>query len=186
MELVDVLGTDLFNQVTEKLKGHEKDFKLANLADGQYVSKAKYDADLQAKDTRITELANQVKEYDGVDIKKLQSDVAGWEKKYNEDIEAERIASKVQLAVAKSGARSDKALLGMLDYDKISIDDSGEVKGLDEQIEAIKKEDAFLFEADPEPKKDVDLGGDHGGGPGTDKKIETIADAVADYYDNQK
>lgn len=185
MELKDVLGADLYNQVEEKLKGHEKDFKLANLADGQYVSKAKYDADRQAKDTRITELADQVKQYDGVDIKQLQSDVANWEKKYNDDIEAERIASKVQLAVAKSGARSDKALLGMLDYDKISIDDDGEVKGLDEQIAAIKKEDAFLFTADPEPKKDVDLGGNHNGGH-SEKKIETIEDAVSAYYDTQK
>lgn len=96
--LQDVLGNDLYAQVEEKLKGHEKDFKLANLADGQYVSKAKYDADLQAKDTRITELADQVKKFDGVDVKKLQSDVTDWEKKYNEDIKAERISSAVQLA----------------------------------------------------------------------------------------
>lgn len=181
--LQDVLGNDLYAQVEEKLKGHEKDFKLANLADGQYVSKAKYDADLQAKDTRITELADQVKKFDGVDVKKLQSDVTDWEKKYNEDIKAERISSAVQLAVAKSGARSDKALIGMLDMSKVSINDKGEVTGLDDQIAAIKKDNAFLFEADPEPKKDVDLGGDHTG-HGKDK-VETLEDAVAAYYDEK-
>lgn len=186
MELIDVLGADLYNQVTEKLKGHENDFKLANLADGKYVSKAKYDADLQAKDTRITELADQVKEYDGVDIKKLQSDVAGWEKKYHDDIEAERVASAVQLAIAKSGARSDKAVFGMLDLDKVTIDDDGKIKGLDDQIETLKKDDAFLFKDDPK-KQDVNLGGKHqeGGKQDNDGPV-SMEDAVGAYYDNQK
>lgn len=186
MELIDVLGADLYNQVQDKLKGHENDIKLANLADGKYVSKAKYDADIQAKDTRITELADQVKEYDGVDIKKLQADVADWEKKYNADIEAERVASAVQLAIAKSGARSDKAVFGMLDLDKVTIDDDGNVKGLDDQIEALKKDDAFLFNDQPK-KKEVDLGGKHQeGGKHEDDGPVSLADAVGDYYDKQK
>ena len=181
--LEEVLGSDLYAQVETRRKAHANDFKLANLADGQYVSKAKYDADLQAKDTRITELTDQVKKFDGVDVKKLQSEVTDWEKKYNEDIEKARIASAVQLAVAKSGTRSDKALIGMLDLSKVSINDTGEVTGLDDQIAAIKKDNAFLFEADPQPKKDVDLGGDHTG-HGKDK-VETLEDAVAAYYDEK-
>lgn len=76
--LKDVLGVDLYNQVTEALKGHEKDIKLANLATGDYVSKGKYDSDLQARDTRIAELTKEVQDYDGVDVKKLQQDVADW------------------------------------------------------------------------------------------------------------
>ncbi len=179
--LKDVLGVDLYNQVAEALKGHEKDIKLANLATGDYVSKGKYDSDLQARDTRIAELTKEVQDYDGVDVKKLQQDVADWQKKYTDDIEAERIASKVQLAVAKSGARSEKALLGMLDFDKITIGDDGEVKGLDEQIADIKKEDDFLFAETPKPKNQVKLGGSHDNNPQT-PEITTIEDAVADYY----
>lgn len=182
--LKDVLGVDLYNQVAEALKGHEKEIKLANLATGDYVSKGKYESDLQARDTRISELTDQVKEFDGVDITKLQNDVASWQNKYNADIEAERIASKVQLAVAKSGVRSEKALLGMLDYDKITIDDNGEVKGLDEQIADIKKEDDFLFTAEPAPKKEVNLGGSHqSAAPKTE--VTTLEDAVADYYNTK-
>ena len=99
--LKDVLGVDLYNQVAEALKGHEKDIKIANLATGDYVSKGKYDSDLQARDTRIAELTKEVQDYDGVDVKKLQQDVADWQKKYTDDIEAERIASKVQLEPAQ-------------------------------------------------------------------------------------
>ena len=183
--LKDVLGVDLYNQVAEALKGHEKDIKLANLATGDYVSKGKYDSDLQARDTRIAELTKEVQDYDGVDVKKLQQDVADWQKKYTDDIEAERIASKVQLAVAKSGTRSEKALLGMLDFDKITIGDDGEVKGLDEQIADIKKEDDFLFTAEPKPKTQVNLGGKHAD-PAQKTEINSIEDAVADYYKDQQ
>ena len=179
--LKDVLGVDLYNQVAEALKGHEKDIKLANLATGDYVSKGKYESDLQARYTRIAELTKEVQDYDGVDVKKLQQDVADWQKKYTDDIEAERIASKVQLAVAKSGTRSEKALLGMLDFDKITIGDDGEVKGLDEQIADIKKEDDFLFTEAPKPKNQVNLGGKHED-PAPKTEINSIEDAVADYY----
>lgn len=173
--LKDVLGDDLYNQVSEKLKGHEKDIKIANLASGDYVSKAKYDADLQTRDTRITELADQVKSFDGVDVNKLQADVKDWKDKYDKDLKSERLHSQVQLAVAKFGARSEKALMGMLDLDKLTLDDNGDVKGMGEQIETIKKENAFLFTPDPVPAKDVDLGGGHGA-PAPTKEIESIAD----------
>lgn len=113
--LKDVLGDELFNQVSEKLKGHEKDLK------------------------------------------------------------SERLHSREQLAVAKSGARSEKALMGMMDLDKLTLDDNGDVKGLDEQIEAIKKDSAFLFTPDPKPAKDVDLGGGHND-PAPAKDVESIAD----------
>lgn len=179
--LKDVLGVDLYNQVAEALKGHEKDIKLANLATGDYVSKGKYDSDLQAKDTRIAELTKEVQDYDGVDVKKLQQDVADWQKKYTDDIRAEKIASKVQLAVAKSGTRSEKALLGMLDFDKITIGDDGEIKGLDEQIADIRKEDDFLFTEEPKPITQVKLGGSHTHTPQT-PEITTLEDAVKDYY----
>lgn len=183
--LKEVLGDDLYNQVADKLKGHEKDVKLANLAGGDYVSKAKYEADLQAKDTRISELTEQVKDFDGVDVKKLQKDVADWQTKYDNDIKEAKLNSKIQLAVAKSGARSEKALMGMLDRDKITVDDKGEIKGLDEQIEALKKEDAFLFETEPPKKKDVNLGGGHVT-PAPKNEVTTLADAVADYYNGGK
>lgn len=182
--LKELLGEDLYNQVADKLKGHEKDVKLANLATGDYVSKQKYDDDLKERDTKIADLSKKVQNFDGVDVKKLQDDVKEWETKYNSDIKEERRNSAIKLAVAKAGARSEKALMGMLDMDSIKLGDDGKITGLDEQIAQIKKDDAFLFKPDDDQssgiKKDVNLGGDH---KGTQKpEINTIEDAVADYY----
>ena len=60
-------------------------------------------------------------------------------------------------ALTASKAKNIKALKGMLDMSKISFD-GDTIKGLDEQIEAIKKSDAYLFdisddveEPDPTP-----------------------------------
>ena len=180
--LKDALGEDLYKQVEEKLKDN-KSIKLANLANGEYVSKQKYDDDIKSRDTKISDLTKKVADFDGVDVKQLQKDVDDWKNKYNADIKAERRDSAIKLAVAKAGARSDKALMGMLDYDKIKLTDDGKLEGLDDQIAQIKKDDGFLFKEDkPETQKpeDVNLGGDHKK-PET-PEVTTIADAVADYY----
>lgn len=144
--LKEILGEELYAQVAAKLEGN-KDVKLANLASGEYVSKAKYESDMQAKETRIQELTQSVKNFDGVDVKQLQKDVNDWKTKYDHDLEETKRDSAIRLAIAKSGTLSEKALMGLLDKDKIKFDKDGKLTGLDEQIEAIKKEDSFLFKA---------------------------------------
>lgn len=184
--LKEILGEELYAQVAAKLEGN-KDVKLANLATGEYVSKSKYVDELAVKDKRIQELADTIKNFEGVDVKQLQTDVENWKTKYNQDLESARLDSAIQLAIAKSGTLSEKALMGLLDKDKIKLDKDGKLTGLDEQLEAIKKEDSFLFKA-AEPEKpnqgaDVELGGNHGGNPKPEAPT-TLAAAVSEHYKN--
>ena len=182
--LKEILGEELYAQVAAKLEGN-KTVKLANLASGEYVSKAKHDAEQLAKDQRIQELTDKIKNFEGIDVKQLQTDVKNWEIKYNQDLESARLDSAIQLAIAKSGTLSEKALMGLLDKDKIKFDKDGKLTGLDEQIEAIKKEDSFLFKAaepdDPTKGEDVKLDGDHGGSPKPEAPT-TLAGAVTEFY----
>lgn len=182
--LKEILGEELYAQVAAKLEGN-KDVKLANLASGEYVSRSKHDAEQLAKDKRIQELTDKIKNFEGVDVKQLQTDVENWKTKYNQDLESARLDSAIQLAIAKSGTLSEKALMGLLDKDKIKLDKDGNLTGLDEQIEAIKKEDSFLFKtAEPgKPNKGVDvkLDGDHGGSPKPEAPT-TLAGAISEYY----
>ena len=182
--LKEILGEELYAQVAAKLEGNDS-VKLANLATGEYVSKSKYVDELAVKDKRIQELADTIKNFEGVDVKQLQTDVENWKIKYNQDLESARLDSAIQLAIAKSGTLSEKALMGLLDKDKIKFDKDGKLTGLDEQLEAIKKEDSFLFKAaEPnEPKKgnDVVLDGDHGGNPKPEAPT-TLAGAISEYY----
>lgn len=181
--LKEILGEELYNQVADKLKDN-KEVKLANLATGDYVSKAKYESDMQAKDTRIQELTDSVKNFDGVDVKKLQEDVESWKNKYNQDMEAAKVNNAIQLAIAKSGTLSEKALMGLLDKEKIKLDKDGNLMGLDDQLATIKKEQSFLFKAAESNKlekgTDVDLGGSHGAA-GHDGPTD-LASAVSEHY----
>jgi hypothetical protein len=182
--LKEILGEELYAQVAAKLEGN-KDVKLANLATGEYVSKSKHEAEQLAKDKRIQELTDKIKNFEGVDVKQLQTDVENWKIKYNQDLESARLDSAIQLAIAKSGTLSEKALMGLLNKDEIKFDKDGKLTGLDEQIEAIKKEDSFLFKAaEPnEPKKgnDVVLDGNHEGSPKPEAPT-TLAGAISEYY----
>lgn len=187
--LKQYLGEELYAQVVDKLKGHGSEIKLGNLAKGEYVAKAKYDKDLQDKDSKIKELTDQVKGFDGVDVKGLQTQVKDWETKYNADMAQAKIDSAVALALAKSGTKSEKALRGLLDMSAVKLDKDGNLTGLDDQLATIKKENDFLFEPVTPPggkggKADVELGGNHDGGSGgKSQEPMSIYDAVNAYYD---
>jgi len=58
-----------------------------------------------------------------------------------------RLAAAVDSALARSGARNVRAVKALLDTGRISLTDSGEVTGLDEQLEVLKAapDSEFMF-----------------------------------------
>ncbi len=69
-------------------------------------------------------------------------------KKDTEALKAEldraRLDAQVDLALEKSGARNIKAARALLDFDKLTLK-AGEAVGLDQQIDAMRAENGFLF-----------------------------------------
>ena len=115
---------------------------------GKSTDRAKNE--LAAANTQIKTLQDAVKKFDGVDVETLKKTAADWEKKYNEDIAALKLSSAVDTALSSVGARNPKLLKGALDMSKVSLDGEN-LKGLTEQIEAIKKTDAYLFNEEGKP-----------------------------------
>lgn len=66
--------------------------------------------------------------------------------------------SAIELALTKAGARNVKAAKALLDADKLEVGEEG-VKGLDEQLEAIKKDNDYLFQAAETDKPQIVAGG---------------------------
>lgn len=66
--------------------------------------------------------------------------------KYEADLLANRKSYAIDLALAKAGARNNKAVKALLDDTKISVDDKGDLIGLNEQLDAVKKDNDYLFE----------------------------------------
>lgn len=118
----------------------------------------------------ITDLQEKVKQFDGVDVQKLQNDIKEWEKKYNGTL----LENAINQKLAESKAKNQKAVRALLDMSILKLD-GDKVLGLNEQLETIKKENDFLFGDVQQPKNTgmSHQGGTEGGGQ--DKKEEANA-----------
>ena len=105
-------------------------------------------------------------------IDKLKSDLDEKDRAYKAEIAGIRKSNAIEKALSEAKAREAKAVRPYLDEAKILVNDDGTVTGLKEQLEAVKKDHAFLFEEEtptPDPtggKKPQWGGGGTGGGNG--------------------
>lgn len=65
------------------------------------------------------------------------------------DLKKQLLISKVETKLALARAKNVKAVLGLLDLDKLNLDHEGNVPELNEQLTLIKKNQEYLFELDP-------------------------------------
>nr|DAU90810.1 MAG TPA: minor structural protein [Caudoviricetes sp.] len=183
MEALKALfGTEALTwaQLEEKLKD-SKDIKLANLAGGGYVDKKKYDdkaAELETANKTIAGLQDTVKKFDGVDVEKLRSDAKEWESKYNTDLAAVKLDSAVSMALVEAKAKNPKLAKAALDMSTVKLD-GDKLLGFSEQLEALKKSDAYLFDIEDEGaggagSARINTGGGHGGGTGSDSFMASL------------
>lgn len=157
-KLKALFGADAltWEQLESKLKDN-KEIKLANLASGNYVDKKKFEdkvAELATANNTITGLRDTVSKFDGVDVEKLKKDAAEWETKYNTDIAAAKLDNAVSLALVEAKAKNPKLARAALDMSLVKLD-GDKLLGLSEQLDNLKKSDAYLF--------DIEEGGGNGG-----------------------
>ena len=80
-------------------------------------------------------------------IEKMKEDATTREQTYKAQAKQMQVNNLVELALIKNKAKNTTAAKALLkDLDKAEIVD-GDIKGLSEQIEALKKSDAYLFDA---------------------------------------
>lgn len=125
-----------------------------------YVSKTQFneknDAYKQAKQeienltTDINNLseANKANEALQSQIKELQDAATQREADYNENIKNMKIDTAITKALSKSGAMNETILTGLLDRTKIAIGEDNTITGIQEQINALKESDPYLFKQD--------------------------------------
>lgn len=131
--LKEALGED-FEAFRQKIETYneqsEKPLKLANLADGGYVSKEKYDA-----------LGNQMEKQGEESVKA-----------YKEEIEQLKIKMAdaenrhaVDMLIKSSGAKNLTAVRALLDLE------NQDVASVEKQLEIIRNENEYLFEKPTSP-----------------------------------
>ena len=185
--LKEVLGEELFNQVSSKVNEHngneankDKQLKLANLASGEYVGKGKHDAlqalldgqksELEQANNLIAELKKGTKGNE-----ELQGKISAYEGQVA-DLQQQLAETKLKAAV-KVALLSEKAV--DVDYltfklneklkekgKTLELDENDNIKGWDEQLAGLKTQFPTMFGADGQ-KKIIEPnklpGGDDGG-----------------------
>ena len=174
-------GVDNADAVAKIISDNLKDAKCKLFIDDGdkniYVPKSRLDAKIGELNTAtqtittlnasIKTLEAQVKDDDKAQetIKSLQKDVDDYKKALKDN----KIDSALQICAVEHKAHDAKDLKGFLDMGKISIGENGEVIGIKEQVETLKKEKAYLFEA-TEPAGEGEGGGNPFGGTGVPGK----------------
>lgn len=73
---------------------------------------------------------------------------------YEAQVKQLQIDSAVQKALFSAGAKNQKAAMALLDFDKLELQEDGQLKGLDDQVKTLaeSEDSSFLFKQEEKPK----------------------------------
>lgn len=164
--LKEYLTDETFAKVKEELDG--KDVKLANLKSGDYVSKEKYTAletsnenlksQLLAKSTAYDDLMAKAGDNEALktEIENLKASTQAQLNDTTSQYEAKLKDAAIKSELIKAKAKDVKDIIGQLNIENISYKDDT-LTGLNEQIESLKENKPYLFEAEhPKGKGGLD------------------------------
>ena len=129
------------------------------IIDGNYIPKTRFnEINEKAKnlETQIADRDKQLEELkkssgDNEALKKqiedLQQKNETQKKDYEGQIAKIRLDNAIDSALGGSGAKNINVVRGALDLAKVKLGPDGKLSGLDEQIAALQKSDAYLFES---------------------------------------
>ena len=174
MDLKELLGEELFEQVEAKLKevddeaeNKDEDVELfiASEHDGDCVRRNR----LNEESDKVKELRTQLQDYDTQieDLKKhadasseLQDKIKEIQDAKKEEVESlnnklrqKTLDNEVEKELIKRKARNPKAVKALLDNDTIKLEEDDSVVGLSEQLDKLQESDDYLFESAEARKK---------------------------------
>ncbi|MEK3821462.1 phage scaffolding protein [Cytobacillus sp. FSL W8-0315] len=168
MDLKELLGEELYKKVMEKVG----DNKIAIVSDGNWIPKSKFDdalgnakdlkkqlkdrdsqlEDLKAKATGNEELTAKIQELTDLNKKTVQD--------YEAKIQDQAFNFALKTALTGAKAKNPKAVEALLNKDSIKLD-GDKLLGLEDQLKALQKSDAYLFETEQQPSKPTFSHGQH-------------------------
>ncbi len=165
MDLKELLGEELYSQVTEKL-GDKK----IMVDDGNFIPKSRFDQVNQAKkdletqvkesDTQLADLSKNNKDNEQLltQIKELQTLNKQTTTDYEAKINQMQFDYALEGALTNAKCKNTKALKALLDMESIKYQE-GKLEGLEKQLEGLKESDSYLFDLDTAPTNTGGLGG---------------------------
>ncbi|GIN08671.1 scaffold protein [Shouchella clausii] len=158
MDLKELLGEELYNQVMEKAG----DNKIDIVSNGQWFPKQKFD-DIN---TSLKDLKNQIKDRDSQlenlktkatgneelqqQIQQLQDTNKAIKEEYEAKIQQQAFDHKLESTLSNAKVKNVKAVKALLDLDSVKLD-GDKLLGLDDQLESLKEKESYLFEPETKP-----------------------------------
>lgn len=124
-----------FNEINEELKAAKKSIS---------------DRDKQLEDLKKSSGDNATLQQQIADLQKQNADQ---QKAHDEELAKLKFDNAVELALNGAKAKNIKAVRAMLDDTKMKIGDDGKLTGFDEQIEALKKSDGYMFDVEQQTQQ---------------------------------
>lgn len=131
--------------------------KVMDSLDGNFVTKARFNEINEENKTLKKSVSDRDKQLEGLkkssgdnaalqQISDLQKQNADQQKAHDEELAKLKLDNAVEIALSGAKARNGKAVKAMLDMSKVKLGEDGKLSGFDEQIEALKKSDAYMFD----------------------------------------
>lgn len=166
--IMDENGKDI-----ENAKGDTK--KLEDTIATLTSEKAALEKQVSERDSQLETLKNSTGDVEALkqQITTLQAENKAAADAHAAEIKQMKVDSAIETAITGAKGKNSKAIKALLNLENAELADDGTIKGLAEQIEALQKSDAYLFEA-KETKKQVKgaVPGESGNDDG-DKKVDT-------------
>lgn len=210
MKLEELLGEELYNQVKTKIDEANskepdklKHIRYADLSEGEYVSKGKHDSELEklngliiGKDSELENAKQLIAE-----LKKSTKDDEDAQKKIGEyeaentrllkELENTKINSAIKLALlSEKAADTDYMAYKLRENIKsknqeFSLDEDGNIKGLNDMITELKNQFPNQFEGDNGGKKNILVNQLPGGDHQQQDEPKNLAEALRQQYESK-
>ena len=130
--------------------------KVMGELDGNFVPKSRFNEVNEENKTLKKSVSDRDKQLE--DLKKssgdnaaLQQQISDLQKQNADQEKAHSEDNAVEIALSGAKAKNGKAVKAMLDMSKVKMGEDGKLSGFDEQIEALKKSDAYMFDVQEQP-----------------------------------
>jgi len=121
--------------------------------------------ELESLRAQLAEAGQTIEGFKQLDVDGIKAAADEWKSKAEQAkeeadraISTMRFESALEKSLSAAKPKNMKAVRALLELDSLQMSEDGSIEGLDDQLEAIKSENEFLFESD-EPRPRIVTGG---------------------------
>ena len=147
MKKEELLALGLTEEQATKILAEFEKFVPKNKYEEALEENKKIKASVTERDKQLEELKKAGEGNTALQkqIEALQKQNAEQVKVHEAEMKKLKLDNAIELALSVSGARNTKAVKSLLNSEKLKLGEDGKVTGLDEQINAIKTSDSYMF-----------------------------------------